>query len=144
MIEALKRIKVWGGTYIDYAMAWKGALFLGVVVWLINSSHGALAALPAALKQASYTYFVAGFVTRLCQTLAIRFESRAASLTLAVLIPSTIALTLTFILHTLKGTPEPIRSVIPTLLSAPPAFFWWGRKSRLEHDENRGNHETSS
>ena len=107
MIALLRRIKNWSGSYIDYSMAWKGALFLGSVVWLINLTHGPWAALPAALKQASYTYFVAGFITRLCQNLATRFERKAVALSLAVMIPSSIALTLTLILHTLRGTPEP-------------------------------------
>ena len=137
MIDFLKRVKDWGGRYIDYGMAWKGALFLGIVVWLINLPHGPWAALPAALKQASYTYFVAGFITRLCQALAVRIEQRSLALTLAVLIPSSIALTLTFILHTLRGTPEPLQSVVPTLLSAPPAFFWWGRKRRIEVESQK-------
>ena len=46
--------------HIDFGMAWKGALVLGVAVFAINYvDHGALAALPAALKQAAYTFFVA-------------------------------------------------------------------------------------
>jgi hypothetical protein len=126
------RLRDWLGRYIDYGMAWKGALFLGVVVWLINLPHGPLAALPAALKQGCYTYFVAGFITRLCQTLAVRIRRRALALSLAVLVPSAIAISLTLLLHTIKGTPETIQSTLPTLLSAPPAFFWWGRKGRLE------------
>ena len=128
----LRRIRDFGGRYIDYSMAWKGALFLGVVVWLINLPHGALAALPAALKQAAYTYFVAGLVTRLCQTLAIRVQPRSVALLAAVVIPSCIAVGLTFLVHSLKGTPEPAKSTVPTVLTAPPAFFWWGRKGRRE------------
>jgi hypothetical protein len=131
----LRRIKEFSARYIDYSMAWKGALFLAVAVWLINLGHGPLAALPAALKQASYTYFVAGFITRLCENIAISVTNRRMALLLAVLIPSCIALGLTLLLHTLRGTPEPLRSVVPTLLTAPPAFFWWGRRNRAERDE---------
>jgi hypothetical protein len=137
VFEALKRVKDFGGRFIDYSMAWKGALFLGIVVWLVNLSHGPLAALPAALKQAAYTYFVAGLITRLCQTLATRIQRRALALTLCVAVPSAIALTLTFGLHTLRGTPEPLHSVIPTLLTAPLAFFWWGRRSRIEQKSEK-------
>jgi hypothetical protein len=131
----LRRIKELGARYIDYSMAWKGALFLAVAVWLINLEHGPLAALPAALKQATYTYFVAGFITRLCENIAVNVRERRLALFLAVFVPSCIALGLTLLLHTLRGTPEPLRSVIPTLLSAPPAFFWWGRRNRMQRDE---------
>jgi hypothetical protein len=132
MIQLLIRLRDFGSRYIDYSMAWKGALFLGAAVFLINLSHGPWAALPAALKQAAYTYFVAGGVTRLCQTLAIRLEPTTVALGMAVLIPSCIALGLTYLIHSLKGTPEPAQSTLPTLLTAPFAFFWWGRKGRLE------------
>jgi hypothetical protein len=133
-VGQLTRIREFGARYIDYSMAWKGALFLAVAVWLINLEHGAIAALPAALKQAAYTYFVAGFVVRLCENIAVRIENRRLALFLAVLVPSTIALGLTLLVHTLKGTPEPLRSVLPTLLTAPPAFFWWGRRNRAQRD----------
>ncbi len=135
MIQLLIRLRDFGSRYIDYSMAWKGALFLGGAVFLINMSHGPWAALPAALKQAAYTYFVAGAVTRLCQTLAIRLEPTTVALSMAVLIPSCIALGLTYLIHSLKGTPEPAQSTIPTLLTAPFAFFWWGRKGRQERQK---------
>jgi hypothetical protein len=128
----LKQIKDFGGRYIDYGMAWKGALVLAVMVWLINLGHGPWAALPAALKQATYTFFVAGFITRLCENIAVRVENQTLAIFLAIVIPSSIALGLTLLLHTLKGTPEPLRSVGPTLLMAPPAFFWWGWRSRKQ------------
>ena len=131
-MQSLRRTRDLGARYIDYGMAWKGALFLGALVWLINLPHGALAALPAALKQAAYTYFVAGIVTRLCQTLAIRLQPQAMALLAAVVVPSCVAVGLTFLVHSLKGTPEPAKSTLPTVLTAPPAFFWWGRKGRLE------------
>lgn len=134
-MDHLRRIREFSGRYIDYGMAWKGALFLAVAVWLINLGHGPFAALTAALKQATYTFFVAGFITRLCENIAITLENRRRALFLSVLIPSCIAVGLTLLLHMLKGTPEPLRSVVPTLLTAPPAFFWWGRRNRAEHDE---------
>ena len=133
VVGRLRQIKAFGGRYIDYGMAWKGALLLAAAVWLINLEHGPLAALPAALKQGTYTYFVAGFITRLCEKIAISIRNRTLALSLAVLIPSCIAIGLTYGLHTLKGTPEPLRSVVPTLLMAPVAFYWWGRRNRMQH-----------
>ena len=127
----LRRLEDFGALYIDYGMAWKGALFLAVVVWLVNLGHGPWAALPAALKQATYTFFVAGFITRLCENIAVRVGNPVVALTAAVVIPSCIAIGLTLLLHLTKGTPEPLRSVVPTLVTAPPAFFWWGRRKRL-------------
>ncbi len=132
-IEALRRLRDWGARYIDYRTAWIAAAFLGGVVWLINLSHGPLAALPAALKQAAYTFFVAGFIVRLCETISVRVGRAALALALAALIPACIAVGLTFLMHSLKGTPEPFRSTIPTLLIAPPSMFFWARKNRKEH-----------
>ena len=120
--------------HIDFGMAWKGALFLGLVVFGVNYvDHGAMAALPAALKQATYTYFVAGFITRLGENLAVRLDPLPVALLAAVAVPSTIAISLTFGLHSLRGTPEPLYSTLPTVLSAPPAFLVWGWKKRRDH-----------
>ncbi len=125
--------------HIDFGMAWKGALFLGLVVFAINYvEHGALAALPAALKQATYTYFVAGFITRLGENLAVRIEPTALALLAAVLVPSFIAISLTFGLHSMRGTPEPLYSTLPTVISAPPAFLVWGWLKRRGREEPAG------
>jgi hypothetical protein len=123
--------------YIDFGMAWKGAAFLGTVVYVINLPHGPWAALPAALKQAAYTYLVAGFVTRLAENLAVNIDRRALALLAGLLVPSCVAIGLTFTLHSLKGTPEPFYSTVPTMLTAPPAFLWWASRKRNQFDASQ-------
>ena len=129
-MSSLSDLRALGARHIDPAIAWRGALLLGSVVYWINLEHGALAALPAALKQATYTFFVGGFITRLSENIAVSVKRKVTALFLAVLVPSTIAIGLTLLLHQLKGTPEPYRSVIPTLLMGPPTFLWWGARKR--------------
>lgn len=129
-MAAFTRLRDFGARYIDYATAWKAALVLGAIVWAINLSHGALAALPAAAKQAAYTFFVAGFVVRLCEALAVKPAPRLLALLSATLVPSCVAIGLTYLVHSLRGTPEPLLSTIPTILMAPPAFFVWGWRKR--------------
>jgi|SRR5690606_25859893 len=121
--------------HVDVSTAWKAALLLGLVVYAINISHGALAALPAALKQATYTFFVAGFIVRLCENLVNNKDLHALAFPSAVIIPSCIAVSLTFLLHSLKGTPEPFYSTVPTILMAPPSFTLWAWRARKVHGE---------
>jgi hypothetical protein len=111
--------------YVDVSTAWKAALFLGLVVYAINFSHGALAALPAALKQAVYTLFASGFIVRLCENLITRVKPMALAWPLAIAVPTLVAVGLTFLVHSLRGTPEPLYSTLPTLLVTPPAFTVW-------------------
>jgi hypothetical protein len=111
--------------YVDVSTAWKAALFLGGVVYAINFSHGAIAAIPAALKQAVYTLFASGFIVRLCENLITKVRPMFIAWPLAILLPSAVAVGLTFIMHNLKGTPEPLYSTLPTLLVTPPAFAVW-------------------
>lgn len=115
--------------YVDVSTAWKAALFLGTVVYVINFSHGALAALPAALKQALYTLFASGFIVRLCENLITQVRPMVVAWPLAILLPSAVAVGLTYIMHSLKGTPEPLYSTLPTLLMTPPAFAVWAWRS---------------
>jgi len=109
--------------------AWKAALFLGAVVYAINFSHGAMAALPAALKQALYTLLASGFIVRLCENLITKVRPMVIAWPLAVLVPSAVAVSLTYIMHSLKGTPEPLYSTLPTVLVTPPAFAVWAWRS---------------
>ena len=115
--------------YVDVSTAWKAALFLGLVVYAINFSHGALAALPAALKQAIYTFLVSGFIVRLCENLITQVRPMVVAWPLAILLPSAVAVGLTFLMHSLKGTPEPFYSTLPTILITPPAFAVWAWRS---------------
>ena len=121
--------------YVDVSTAWKAALFLGLVVFAINAQHGAWAALPAALKQATYTFFVAGFIIRLCENLATKTSLGYLAFPLAVIAPSCIAIGLTYLLHNLKGTPEPFHSTLPTILMAPPSFLVWAWRVRKNTQE---------
>jgi hypothetical protein len=111
--------------YVDVSTAWKAALFLGLVVYAINFSHGALAALPAALKQSVYTLFASGFIVRLCENLITRVRPMIVAWPLAIALPTAVAVGLTFLVHSLRGTPEPFYSTLPTLLVTPPAFAVW-------------------
>ena len=128
--------------HIDFRMAWAGALFLALVVFGINYvEHGARASAPAALKQATYTFFVAGFVMRLAENLAVKIKRRTLALLTAVFIPGCIAIGLTYTLHSFMGTPEPLYSTIPTMLTAPLGFFWWGRRKRNQFEAEAATSE---
>ena len=107
-----------------------GALFLGSIVLFINLDYGFNAAWPAAVKQGVYTFFAGGFLMRFTENLSIKWENKITSYFLAVLIPVTISVLLTFGVHSLKGTPEPWLSTLPTVILSPPGFFWWAYKKR--------------
>ena len=112
-------------------MGLAGALFLGTIVFFINYDHGFLNGFIAALKQGLYTFLIGGFITRLCENIAI-VSKKVAAVIIAVLIPSLIAIVLTYIVHSFKGTPEPLNSTIPTMILAPLGFLWWALKKRKQ------------
>ncbi len=126
----LTRIRRTLDANIDYGSAIIAALFLGTVVFCLNYAHGAARAVPAALKQATYTFFVAGFIVKNNERLARRLASPAASLLLAATVSSCLAVGLTFLVHSARGTPEPVLSTLPTALIGPPAFLLLGWRAR--------------
>jgi hypothetical protein len=56
------------------------------------------------------------------------------AIVLAFFIPSFISLALTFGVHSLKGTPRPVESTIPTALLVVPSTLVWGfmKRSKME------------
>jgi len=104
-------------------------------VYWINADHGFWAAIPAALKQAAYTAVAGGVLTRICERMAYKFANFAFSIFMGSFVPSVIAVALTFAVHMLKGTPEPLNSTIPTMILAPIGFIFWGWRRRLQRDK---------
>lgn len=129
----LKRIKQTLDANIDYGGAIMGAIVLGSIVFALNSSHGTARAATAALKQATYTFFVGGFIVKNNERLALRLPQPARSILLATTVSSCIAIGLTFLMHNLKGTPEPVLSTLPTALMGPPSFLVLGWRARNQH-----------
>lgn len=115
----------------DPRMGLAGALFLGTIVFFINYDHGIVNGLIAASKQALYTFFVGGFITRLCENIAT-IKNSFSAIFLAVLVPSILAITLTYFVHSIKGTPEPFNSTVPTMILAPLGFLWWATQKRRQ------------
>ena len=119
----LRRLKATLDANIDYGGAIIGATLLGAVVFWLNAAHGTSAAATAAAKQMTYTFFVAGFIVKNNERLARRLATPAASLALATTVSTSLAVGLTFFMHSLKGTPEPLLSTLPTALMGPPGFL---------------------
>lgn len=128
----LRRVKETLDANIDYRGAVLGATLLGAIVFRLNYAHGPSLAATAALKQATYTFFVAGFIVKNNERLARRLESPVLSMLVAAAVSTIIAVSLTFLVHSLKGTPEPVLSTLPTALMGPPGFLvlaWRARRS---------------
>lgn len=112
----------------DLKIGLAGGLVMGIVVYLINyySTHEISGSLTAALKQGIYTFFFGGIIMKMCENIARRMNPRWLAILLAVVIPSFVSLALTFGLHSLKGTPKPVESTIPTAIFVIPSTLIWG------------------
>ncbi len=107
-----------------------GALVMGSLVALINGSHGAVAAATSAGKQAIYTFFFGGLIMQVCARLAARPGARGPVLATAVVVPSVVTIALIYLVHSLRGTPEPILSTAAVACIAVPSFVLWARRIR--------------
>lgn len=122
----------YGRKYIDYKMGLVGAIVMGAVVFGINyhGTQDVLGATTAGLKQGGYTFFLGGVFMRMSERLAVSITQRSLALLAACLVPSTISIILTFILHSLKGTPKPIESTLLAAMFVIPATGLWGFAKR--------------
>jgi len=124
--------------YFDFKIGLAGGLVMGVIVFFINynTTHETIGALTAAIKQGIYTFFFGGSIMKLCEIIATRISAKNLAIFLATLIPSFISLALTFGLHSLKGTPRPIESTIPTAVFVIPSTAVWGYLKRKKLDKS--------
>ena len=118
--------------FFDSKMGFAGAFIMGGIVFWINFSHGFYPGLIAGLKQAVYTFFMASINMKICENIAIRYKNVRISIFLAVLIASIITIGATFIVHSIKGTPEPFYSTIPTIILSPPTLLYWALRKRKQ------------
>ena len=108
--------------YINVRFGLIGALIMGGIVFYINVDHGWWPASTAALKQAAYTFFLGGAIIRLLEFMLQKTEGTAIGVILSILTVTVVTSMLVYILHSMKGTPEPFLSTVPTLIMAPGGF----------------------
>ena len=124
-IKAKETIAKMNG-FIDFRMGLIGALFMGSIVFWINHDHGYDEALIAGLKQLSYTFFFGGLFIKMAENIAVTRKNRAWGVFIGGLLPMVLTAILTYTVHSMKGTPEPFNSTIPTIVSAWISFTVWG------------------
>jgi hypothetical protein len=122
-------------------MGMLGAVFMGIVVFGVNYfiSRQVPGASTAAAKQAAYTFIFGGFIMKGCERIATEIYKKRTAIVLSVLVPSFIAISLTFLVHSLKGTPHPFESTIPTMILIVPATAVWGVRNRRKNDKEEIN-----
>jgi len=131
------RILKFGKKYIDYRMGVAGAVVMASIVFYINyhGSQNTLGATTAALKQGTYTFFFGGVIMRMSELIATGVIKRSSALIAACIIPSLVSLSLTFGVHSLKGTPKSLYSTIPTAIFVIPSTLVWGFIKRRKYDK---------
>lgn len=124
--------------YFDFKIGLAGGLVMGIIVFFINYNATAetTGAFTAAIKQGIYTFFFGGSIMKLCEIIATQINSKTLAIILATIIPSFISLALTYLVHSLKGTPRPIESTIPTAIFVIPSTAIWGYLKRKKVVKN--------
>ncbi|MCK5467198.1 MAG: hypothetical protein KAI99_01770 [Cyclobacteriaceae bacterium] len=118
--------------YINLKIGLIGALIMGGIVFIINLEHGWFLSTIAGLKQGLYTFFFGGIIIKLLEHLLLQIKNPYMAISLSVSVISVFTSLLVFLVHSLKGTPEPFLSTVPTILMAPPGFLVLAIKFRRE------------
>jgi len=119
----LRKIVGFAGRFINFRMGAAGALIMGVIVVWINIDFWPGHALTAGLKQAAYTFLFGGMIIKLLETITLRINNKTAAIIIAVLVTSLVTIGLVYFVHSLRGTPMPFESTLPTIILAPPGFL---------------------
>lgn len=119
--------------FMNIKMGLAGALIMGGIVWFINMSHGWWPATTAALKQAAYTFLFGGILIKILDTIAIKIKNRYLAVAAATITVSLVTIILVYIVHSMKGTPKPFESTLPTIFMAPPGFLALAIRKRIKN-----------
>jgi hypothetical protein len=141
-MSAYRSIRTFLDKRIDYPAAIAGAVVLGSIVFAINFDHGWNSALLAAGKQFTYTFFAGGYMVRLNERIALALNPTIVAVPTGMLCAGGLAVTLTYLVHSLKGTPEPLNSTIPTMLLALLGFTFLGVRARRKKSQQSPLGET--
>ena len=117
--------------FINLKMGFAGAIIMGGIVWFINMSFGWWPATTAALKQAAYTFLFGGILIKILDTIATKINQRYLAIAVATISVSIITILLVYGVHSMKGTPRPFESTLPTIIMAPPGFLTLAIRKRL-------------
>lgn len=128
----------WGSKYIDYRIGMIGSVFMASMVFGVNYYETAeacgtpdvIGSTTAAVKQGFFTLFFGGAVMRFSERLATSINNGLLAIIVSSLLPSMSSLILLFAIHSLKGTPEPLLSIIPTAVFITPTTALWGLSKR--------------
>jgi len=107
---------------------------MGGIVFFINLDHGWTASTIAGLKQWIYTFLFGGAIIRLLEYTIDKTKNIQCNILISVFLISALTSALIYAVHSLKGTPEPFLSTVPTLLMAPPGFFVLALKFKKEQE----------
>ena len=124
--EAIARVN----EFIDIKMGFIGAIFMGSIVFWINFDHGWDEALIAGLKQFFYTLFFGGLFLKMAENIAITQNNKWKAIILGGVIPMIATSILTYTVHSIKGTPEPFNSTLPTIFFSWLSFSCWSFMKR--------------
>jgi len=135
-MNKLLAVKQAARKFIDVKVAVSGAIVMAGIVFMINYSatRELSGSMTAAIKQGTYTFFLGGILMKSCELLATSIPNRMLAILSSVLIPSVSTLLLTFAMHSMKGTPKPFESTLPTLIIIP-ATTIWGLIKRKQYNE---------
>jgi len=116
--------------FIDYKIGFAGAIVMGAIVFGINyySTNQLTGSITASLKQGTYTFIFGGILMKACEYIATNIQKKTLAIVLSVAIPSVFTLLLTYTMHSMKGTPKPFESTIPTAIIIPATVVWGYRK----------------
>jgi len=112
---------------IDVRMGVAGAVVMGLIVFFVNyyKTDWVWGSSTAAMKQAAFTFIFGGIFMKGCENLAVSVHKRFLAIFLAILIPSTVSVLLVYGLHSIRGTPEPFYSTLPTVFLIIPSTAVW-------------------
>ncbi len=130
-LDIMKKVLHFISKFIDYPSAIAGAVIMGVIVGVINRKFGLWPASIAAIKQAAYTFLFGGLLIKLLYIITDKITGLYIATIISSLTVTVITVALVFGVHSMRGTPMPLESTLPTVILAPFGFAFLAYRRKV-------------
>ena len=109
-----------------------GAVLMGSMVFLSQFENGIYPATTASTKQFFYTFLISSVLIAMVEAVVVAYRANKWNAVYGVMTAWVFTSVMSAVLHTIKGTPDPMNAILLNILLAPPGLIFVALRKKRE------------